>query len=149
MATRTTGRTRLLVFWDFQNSGATANRARGVSDRIKAVLETRFASISYRRFKAFGGTNQSQALRGLSETDWRCWEDDGNMDEELISQARSDCGQAPGETILVLIVMDRDYVGMIQELQEQGVDVYLGRIDQPASNRLQNAVGAGHVIDLR
>lgn len=149
MAKKTNKRSRLLVFWDFQNAGITARDAQKVSERIKAVLQTRFGEASNQRFKAFGGTNQSVATDELVELGWRVWEDDIDMDAELISQARSDCGQEPEETVLVLIVMDRDYVGTIQDLREQGVDVYLGQIGPPTSARLRNAVDADHVIDLR
>ena len=63
------------------------------------------------------------------------------MDEELISQVRSDCGQEPQETILVFIAKDRDYSEVIQNLKEQDVDVYLGDLDGNLGAQLKRAVG--------
>ena len=149
MAKKTTGRTRLLVFWDFQNVGRAANRVQGVSDGIRTALQKRFTGTSYQRFKAFAGVNQAAATENLTETGWRVWEDDIDMDEELISQVRSDCGQEPQETILVFIAKDRDYSEVIQNLKEQDVDVYLGDLDGNLGAQLKRAVGEGHVINLR
>ena len=149
MAKKTTRRTRLLVFWDFQNEARAVSGVRSVGDGIRAALQARFGGASYQIFKAFGGVIQSLALDRLSEAGWRVWEDNIDMDEELISQARSDCGQEPEDTVLVLITKDRDYSEMISDLQEQGVDVYLGQLGGNLASRLRGTVGADHVIDLR
>ena len=149
MATRTTGRTRLLVFWDFQNEARAAGHVNGVSDRIAAALRPRFGGATLQIFKAFGGTNQSPALNRLGEAGWRVWEDDIDMDQELISQARSDCGHEPQNTTFVLITKDRDYSEMISDLRDQGVDVYVGQLGGNVSALLRSAVGGRHVIDLR
>lgn len=149
MAKKTTGRTRLLVFWDFQNEGRAANSVQSVSDSIKAALQGRFGGASLQIFKAFGGANQSKATDMLDEAGWRIWEDDIDMDAELISQARSDSGQEPEDTLVILITKDRDYSEMINDLQERGVEVYLGQLSGNLSSKLRRAVDTDHIIDLR
>lgn len=149
MARRTTRRTRLLVFWDFQNEGRAANSVQSVSNNIKAALQGRFGGTSLQIFKAFGGANQSKATDVLDEAGWRIWEDDIDMDAELISQAKSDSGQEPEDTLVVLITKDRDYSEMINDLRERGVEVYLGQLGGNLSPRLKKAVDADHLIDLR
>ena len=47
------------------------------------------------------------------------------MEDELIDQARSDAGQDPKATILVLITRDDEFVDLIDEMQKKGVRVYL------------------------
>ena len=47
------------------------------------------------------------------------------MDEELIDQARSDAGQDPKATILVLITRDEQFIDLIDEMHKKGVRVYL------------------------
>ena len=149
MAKKTTERTRLLVFWDFQNAGRAANRIQGVSDGIRTTLQKVFVGTSYQSFKAFAGVNQAAATENLIKAGWRVWEDDIDMDEELISQLRSDCGQEPQETVLVLIAKDRGYSEAIQNLKEQDIDVYLGDLDGNLGTQLKRAAGEGHVINLR
>ena len=112
-------------------------------------MQARFGGASFQIFKAFGGLNQSKATDVLDELDWRVWEDDINMDEELISQVRSDGGQEPEETVLVLIAKDGGYAEVVGDLREQGVDVYLGQLSGTLASKLKKGVDADHVIDLR
>ncbi len=149
MAKKTNKRTRLLVFWDFQNVGAATNKVKDVNEKIRSALQARFGGASFQIFKAFGGLNQSKATDVLDELDWRVWEDDIDMDEELISQARSDGGQEPEETILVLIAKDGGYAEVIGDLREQGVDVYLGQLSGTLASKLKKGVDSDHFIDLR
>ena len=142
------GRGRLLVMWDFQNSGIRANRVDSVARRIRETLDIRFAGASYRRFKAFGRPDQTVATDKLVELGWRVWEDDEDMDDEIDSQARSECGQVPKDTTLTLIANDGDYADLIGQLKNRGVEVYVLTPTGSCSNRLKQAVGGDHVIAL-
>ena len=145
-----TNRTRLLVFWDFQNEGVGANRVQNVNDRISSAMRSRFGGASSQMFKAFGGTNQSPALDRLRQVSWRIRSINGNVDERLIAEAKSDCGQDPTGTLFVLISRDTDYAEMMSDLREQGVDVYVGHLTpETPSPALRNAVGRNHVINLQ
>ncbi len=140
-----TNRTRLLVFWDFQNVGVAAKSVQDVSRRMRAALQGHFGGELVETFKAFGGTNQSAALEELSKLGWRARPIDDNVDDKLIAEAKSVCGQNPEETVFVLISGDTGYSGLISDLQGQGVDVHLLQLLGPT---LRNAVGGSNVIDI-
>ena len=141
-------RTRLLVMWDFQNSGVGAKGVPPLVTRIKDQLDKRFATASQRRFKAFSGQNQTAATDELMQSGWRVWEDDEDMDRELIAQAKSDCGQEPKDTIFVLVTCDGDYGNLVADLQKQGVQVHLLAPNDNPSERLVKSVGEDHVVQL-
>ena len=105
-----TGRSTLLAMWDFQNVATPVHQVRSLDSTIRGELNKRFTSASHRLFKAFGSLNQSSATDELMRLGWRVWEDDDDMDEEIIAQAKSDCGQDPQNTVLVLITQDGDYM---------------------------------------
>ena len=135
-----TGRSTLLVMWDFQNLGVSARQVASLNSTIRAELNGRFSSASHRLFKAFARPDQSSASDALQQIGWRVWEDDVDIDEEIIAQAKSDCGQDPSDTILVLIAQDGDYVELIKELRDHKVEVYLVTRQQGFSQRLAQAV---------
>lgn len=121
----TKGRHRLIVMWDFQNVGVSSSDVTEVSKQIKESLVAKFSSTKQHLFKAFGHPDQSDSTDMLTKLGWRVWEDDSDMDEEIIDQTRSDCGAEPGAIILVLITKDGDFVELIDELKTKGVRVYL------------------------
>ena len=135
-----TSRSTLLAIWDFQNVGITIHQVKSLESTIRGELDKRFASASHRLFKAFASPNQSTATDELLELGWRVWEDDEDIDDEIIAQAKSDCGQDPKDTILVLIAQDGDYLELIRELRGQGVSVYLFTRQQGYSQRLAQVV---------
>ena len=142
-------RTRLLVFWDFQNEGVAVNSVQNVNDRIRTAMRSRFGGASSQMFKAFGGTNQSPALNGLRQASWRVRPMDRNVDQRLIDEARSDCGQEPQATTFILISRDAGFAEVISDLREDGVDVYVGHLTpETPSPALRNAVGRNHIISL-
>ena len=119
------GRNRLLVMWDFQNLGLAEHDVDKADTWLKQELNKRFPSISSRRFKAFAHTNQVVASEELMRLGWRVWEDDEDVDEDMIQQILSDCGQSPLETVLVILTKDGDFAETVRELIEKGVRVYL------------------------
>lgn len=121
----TTQRTRLIVMWDFQNVQFSAAQLERVDELIEGELDRRFKSASYWLYKAFASRHQHKATDELEELGWKVWEDDDDMDDEIIRQAKSDCGQMPEETTFVLITKDGDFVDLIRDLKEWGVRVYL------------------------
>ena len=64
------------------------------------------------------------------------------------AQAKSDCGQDPKDTILVLIAQDGDYLELIRELREQGVSVYLFTRQHGYSQRLAQVVPEDKLMKL-
>jgi DNA-binding XRE family transcriptional regulator len=140
VAEKTKGRHRLIVMWDFQNVGVSSSHVTEVGGQIRGSLLGKFSSTKQHLFKAFAHPDQSDATDLLSDLGWRVWEDDSDMDEEIIDQSRSDCGAEPGATILVLITRDGDYAEMIEELKTKGVRLYL-MAPKEASEDLIEAVG--------
>ena len=141
-------RSRLLVMWDFQNFGAGHQHVAGVNDWIKRELDKRFPATSYRRFKAFSHPSQSKSTDELQRLGWRVWEDDVDIDQEIINQSRSDCGQEPKDTVLIFITKDGDFVNLVQDLQAKGVDVYLFTPDSAYNQSLVRVVGRKHWLQI-
>ena len=119
------GRSRLLVMWDIQNVSPPAHQVAAMTSWIRGELDHRFANASYRRYKAFASPHQAAATDVLEQLGWRVWEDEEDIDDEIIAQAKSDCGQEPTDTTLVLIANDGDYMKLVADLQTQSVQVYL------------------------
>lgn len=125
MVKQSKGRSRLLVMWDVQNVSPPAQRVSPMTSWIREELDRRFANASYRSYKAFARPQQAAATDVLEQLGWRVWEDDEDIDDEIIAQAKSDCGQEPTDTTLVLIANDGDYMKLVTDLQTQSVQVYL------------------------
>ena len=51
------------------------------------------------------------------------FEDDVDMDEEITNQAKSDCGQEPEDTVLVIITKDGDFRELVIASKQKGVSV--------------------------
>lgn len=81
--------------------------------------------MTHRLFKAFTHPSQSAEADDLEKKGWRVWEDDRDIEEEIIDQARSDSGQDSAGTVLVLITRDRNFSDLIEELRIEGVRIYL------------------------
>ena len=134
------GRTRLIVMWDFQNIGVSATDVPTVDARIKEELNSRFPSMPYRSYKAFAHPSQSSASDELMKLGWKVWEDEEDLDEDLIQQSLSDCGQSPSETVYVIITKDGDFTDLLGELREKGVRNFLFA-PQEVNGDLVNEVG--------
>lgn len=139
-------RSRLLVMWDFQNVKYPAMAVKSMDDWIRGELGRRFPATSYRRFKAFASPHQVAATDELEERGWRVWEDDVDIDEEIVNQAKSDCGHEPKDTILVLITQDGGFLELINDLQDQEVRVCLITAQHGYSQQLVKAVPKKHWI---
>ncbi|MFC1965721.1 NYN domain-containing protein [Chloroflexota bacterium] len=118
-------RDRLLVMWDFWTLGPQPYQVEEAEARIKTELRRRFDKMTVQIFKAFSHPSQSNATDKLTELGWRVWEDNNGIDDKLIDQARSDAGQDPKATILVLITRDEQFIDLIDEMHKKGVRVYL------------------------
>ncbi|MCY3542659.1 MAG: helix-turn-helix domain-containing protein [Chloroflexota bacterium] len=134
-------RDRLVVMWDFQNYSASALQVPHIDSSIRWEIRRPLKRASFQLFKAFASPNQPDATNGLIELGWRVFEDDHDLDGEIVEQAKSDCGQDPSHTTLALISNDGDYVELIQDLSELGVDVYLFTSLSGYNQRLVAAVG--------
>lgn len=134
------GRSRLVVAWDFQNLAISLIEVTEKSNLIKEYLIKRFPTISYSLYKVFSSSIHLLTTNELSKLGWRIQEFDRDIDEELDSQAWSDCNQNPEDTIFILITRDGDFVDLIGDLRNKRVRVYL-MAPEHSSQRLIEAVG--------
>ena len=134
-------RDRVIVIWDFQNYAASALQVPHIDSSIRWEIRRPLKSASFQLFEAFASPNQADATSGLAELGWRVFEDDHDLDEDIVEQAKSDCRQDPSHTTLALISNDGDYVELIQDLSDLGVDVYLFTSLFGYNQRLVAAVG--------
>lgn len=118
-------RDRLLVMWDLQTLGVPSQQLEEAESWIRTEVGRRFDRMTHRLFKAFTHPSQSAEADALEKLGWRVWEDDKDIDEEIIDQARSDSGQDSAGTVLVLITRDRNFTDLIEELKIEGVRTYL------------------------
>lgn len=142
------GRSRLVVMWDLQNAAVAARRAAERDSAIRGELDRRFSGSSHRLFKVYSTPSQERVTDVLADRGWRVWEDDTDMDGELIVQARSDCGHEPEDTTFVLIANDGDYRDLIGDLKKQGVAVHVLALGQSHSKRFAGAVGKEGLINV-
>ena len=142
------GRATLLAMWDFQNVGIATHQVESVNSTILVEIHKRFPGASHRLFKAFANPHQSSATDALQALGWRVWEDDEDLDEEIVAQAKSDCGHDPKDTVLVLITQDGDYLDLIRELRGHGVEVHLYTRQQGFNQSLVQMVPKGHWMKL-
>ena len=142
------GRSRLVVMWDLQNAAVSANRAPERDSNIRSKLDGQFAAASHRLFKVFSTPSQARVTDKLAGRGWRVWEDDTDMDSELIAQARSDCGHEPEGTTFVLVANDGGYQDLVGDLKKQGVAVHLLTLGGALSQRLASVVGKERLIRI-
>lgn len=140
--------TRVLTMWDLNGMAFQIHQLDKLDDWITDLLRTRFGTPTIERYKVFANPSQSAETEKLSERHWDVWEYAEDVENELISHAKSDCGQAPEETAFVLIGKNDTYVELLKELLEWGVDVYLIESNLDYEIGLINKIPSVHRIRL-
>ena len=139
-------RDSLFVFWDFQNLPVSAGEVLQRDKWIRDELDRRCTTVTHKVFKAFARSMSfalfmpDGAIELLDNAGWRIWKDSEDLDEDIIQQCRSDCGQDPEGTILVLATRTGNYRELIDDMRSKGVRVYL-MAPQDVSRKLVSAVG--------
>lgn len=143
-------RTRLLVAWDVPDFAAHSQHVPDVDAWVRAECEKRFPTTTQRTFKAFVRATQWPSpfdpSDALLDRGWKVWEEGEELEETIVEHCKSDCGQEPLVTILVLVARDGDYVGLINDLKERGVRIYL--LGFGCSQELIDAVGVKRYVKL-
>ena len=148
VAKQTKGRSRLIVLWDFQFVPVAWNQLDEILNWVGNQLTKRFGRASYRLLKAFAWESQANETDKLIEAGWRIFEDNEDLIDEIYDHAKSDCGQDPEDTTLVLIAADEAYAELVKELKAQGVRVHLISPPQKCDQPLLDAVGSRRRIPL-
>ena len=143
-------RTRLLVVWDFSDFAPHPQHVPNVDAWVREVCEKRISTAAQRTFKAFVPATQWSSPfdpgDALLDRGWKVWEEGEDLEEAIIEHCKSDCGQDPLDTTLVLVARDGDYSDMVNELKGRGVRVYL--LGFGCSQELVNAVGERRHIEM-
>ena len=134
----------LIVIWDFQTTGTPAGWVQFAHNTIMTELTKRFSGM-VPILKAFSHPTQKDASKELKNLGWRVTEDENEVYDYMIEDARSDSGHNPEGTVLVLISIDNDFVELIDELTNKGVQVYVMSA-QTYGNKLCEKVGPGFCI---
>ena len=116
-------RTRLVVVLDFTDLGVSALKVRDMDSYLMEELERIAPSTDHEIFKAFARPDQVMGIAELKKLKWRVRIDESNQHEAIIQQVKSDCGQDPDDTILVICAKDGNYGGLVAEMQGWGVMV--------------------------
>lgn len=134
----------LIVIWDFQTVGTPVSWVQYAHNTIMTELSKRFAGMTP-IFKAFTHPSQQEAAKELEKLDWRVWEGNDEIYDDIINQAKGDSGHNPEGTVLVLISKDNGLAELLEELKENGVQVYV-MSPQTYGNKLSEKVGQGFSI---
>ena len=147
---QTTKRTRLLVMWDFPDLAAHSQYVPNVDAWVRAECEKRFPTTTRRTFKAFVRATPWSSFFDPADTlldrGWKVWEEGEDLEETIIDHCKSDCGQDPSSTVLVLIARDGDYASTVNEIKSLDVRVYLFGFG--CNQELVNTVGKRRYIEL-
>ena len=136
-------RLRVGIFADFQNVGIPAKTFSQFNKHVRQQIEARFPDAKRRRFRGFVGKKQFGTT--LRNNQWKVVQIQGNVDAELIQQAKAYCKTKPNNTALVLITKDGDFSTLAKELRATGVLVCL--LSPPdTSKKLREAIGKQQVI---
>lgn len=118
-------RNRVMVALDFQNLGVTANNVPALDAHIVREVERIIPTWDDGLFKAFCRPNQRAAINALAGLQWRNQSSPTDLDEAIVQQCMSYCGQDRGRTILFLCTKDGDFVNLVRHLRGRGVLVYV------------------------
>lgn len=132
-------RYNLIVIWDFQTAGVPAYWVQDANKNIEAEVSRRFVGMTP-IYKAFTHPSQQEAAKQLEDLGWRVWEGEQEVFDDIIEQAKSDSGQNPDNTVVVLISKDNKFVNLIEQLTARGVQAYV-MSPQNYGNELLNKVG--------
>lgn len=118
-------RTRLVVILDFQELGVSALNIIQMDRYIMEEVERIAPSTHHEVFKAFASPDQVVGISELKKLKWRVRIDDSDQDYAIAQQVRSDCGHAPEDTVLVICSRDGRFEGLVKDMQQRGVMVYM------------------------
>ena len=108
-------RARLVVMWDFQGAGLSPEHVSFWWGLMKEYLTARFREATARwLLRAFTSPEQATAEDRLRKEGFRIRTDNDDMGDDLIAQCRTDCGEDPEATVLVLVAGDGERSELIE-----------------------------------
>ena len=117
-------RTRLVVMWDLRNWMALPGKVAQDDQVIRQKIRKGCPKASSQLYKAFVPSHLALLTDKLQSLGWRVWDlDVEDIHDEIVQDARSDCGHEPEITTLLLITQVGDFDDLIHELGKRNVDV--------------------------
>ena len=117
-------RTRLVVMWDLRRYMALPAKAGHDAQMIRQTVRNACPKASSLLYKAFVPSHLPLVADAIQSLGWRVWDPDAeDIHDEIVRHARSDGGQEPQITTLILITQVGGFEEIIQELSESNVDV--------------------------
>ena len=143
----TSVRSRRIVMWDFQNVAVAASDIQRVDTEIMDTLNRICASADHDLFKAFCHPDQHAATAELRKLKWRVKKRTDDIDQVLVQECKSDCGQSPDEVVLVICTKDGDFAPLVKEMRDWGVEVYV--MGPKGTNKRLIETAGSHWIELK
>lgn len=135
------GRSRLLAVWDCRGWLQFPGTVPRLDRVIRQYLHDKCPKSPYPLYKAFVDSSQGIMTDKLESLGWRvCELDAEDIDDEIVQDARSDCGHAPGATTLVLITQGGRFEELVHELSGKNVDLRLISSLARRASKLMQAV---------
>ena len=135
----------LIVLWDFQTIGIPGAWVQHAHSTIVTELQKRFGGMTP-LLKVFTDPTQDNAAKELDKLGWRVFVGGNEVFGDIIQHAKSDAGQNPEGTAVVLISKDEGFIDLIDELKNEGVQVYVMTTQTIFNNKLIDKVGQNNNI---
>ena len=140
-------RTKLMVAWDFQNRGFGADDVVHEWPFAEKYLDLHFPKArANRRLRAYPTLFQDNAREELDRFGFEITQSAYNADSQIVLDVKEYCLVNPSKVVFVLISDDGDFVNLLRELRQAGVDCYVWGSDK-CSQRLIEAVDEGHFLN--
>ena len=125
---------RVVSFLDFQNIGVAERDFAAFNKSLRKELENRFPNAKRRRFRAFVSSGANLDI--FESNQWSVDEGIGNRDVDITKAIRDYCQSDAKRKAVVLMTKDGDFAGIIKEIQNKGVQVYLMAPANPSKKLL-------------
>ncbi len=140
-------RTKLMVAWDFQNRGLGAVDVVHEWPFAKKYLDLHFPKAhANRSLRAYPTLFQNEARKELENFGFEITQSAYNVDSQIVRDVKDYCLVNPSKVVFVLISDDGDFVSLLRELRQAGVDCYVWGSDR-CSQRLIAAVEENHFVN--
>ncbi len=127
-------REQVAIFFDVQNNGVSKIKFAAFNKSLRKEVEDRFPNAKRRRFRAFVSSGANLDI--FESNQWSVDEGIGNRDVDITKAIRDYCQSDAKRKAVVLMTKDGDFAGIIKEIQNKGVQVYLMAPANPSKKLL-------------
>lgn len=134
---------RVGIFLDFQNVGVSEKDFASFTKILRKKLDDCFPNSKRNRFRAFVSSGKNSNI--FESNQWSVNKCSRNRDKDIMKAVRDYCQSNAKGTAVLLLTKDGDFAGLIKEMQDKGVHVYL-MAPPSASNKFLNVVDQQHRV---